>query len=159
MLPSDAGIHKVSSSGELVAWFQITSALGQIQESPKGTVIFGVDFHLDGMTVVCLFGVGGDGCGKRLALTEKALGRCADQLLIAHAPQEPNAPTDRHQEQFPSGASMKDQGQGRRWDGQGGQQELQGSGESVGGEGDGRAKGQERPEQRPHSFLSLNPNR
>ena len=58
-----------------------------------------------------------------LALTEKALGRCADQLLIAHAPQEPNAPTDRHQEQFPSGASMKDQGQGRRWDGQGGQQE------------------------------------
>ena len=86
MLPSDAGIHKVAGSGELVAWFQITSALGQIQESQKGTIIFGVDFHLDGMTVVRLFGVGGDGCGKHFTLTEKALGRCADQLLIAHAP-------------------------------------------------------------------------
>ena len=123
MLPSGAGIHKVAGAGELVAWFQITSALGQIQESPKGTIIFGLDFHLDGMTVVGLFGVVSDGCGKCFALTEKALGRCADQLLIAHAPQEPNAPTDRHQEQFPSGASMKDQGQGRRWESQGGQQE------------------------------------
>ena len=124
MLPSDAGVGKVAGASELVAWFQVGTALGQVEEGAKGTVVFGVDFHLDGVTVVGLFGVGSDGCREGFALTEKALGGCADQLLIAHTPQEAHAPADGHQEQFHSGASPKDQGQGRRWEGQGSQQEL-----------------------------------
>ena len=124
VLPADAGVGEIAGAGELVAWFQVGAALGQVEEGAKGAVVFGVDFHLDRMAVVGLFGVGGDGCREGFALTEKALCGCAGQLLIADTPQEAHAPADGHQEQFRSGASMKDQGQGRQRKRQGGQQEL-----------------------------------
>ena len=124
VLPSDAGVDEIAGAGELIAWFQVGTALGQVEEGAKGTVVFGVDFHLDGVAVVGLFGVGGDGCGEGFALTEEALGGCANDLLIAYTPQEAHAPADGHQEQFHSGASVEDHGQCCRWDGQGSQQEL-----------------------------------